>query len=229
MMGRYRKAQEGNKSRFYFLLSVILIFVLVKWGFPFFIRIIAGNGVTVNKNVDDIIPPQPPILSPLPEATNEANIIIEGYTEPGASLELNINDVLSKTDTAKENGSFRFETIIRNGANRIQVRAVDSANNASLSEVKIVELDNEPVTLTVTSPKDGTEFLGKNSQSMEITGKVNKPNSQVLANNSFVEVDRDGTFIHKYGLDAGDNEIKVVAVDKAGNKDEVLLKVIYTP
>lgn len=229
MMGRYRRSQEGNRSRFYFLLSIVFVFVVIKWGFPFFIRIIAGDGVAINKTEEDIIPPQMPMLTPLPEATNEAMIIVEGYTEAGAKLELNINDVLSKTDTAKEDGSFRIEASIQNGQNRVQVRAVDLANNASMSEVKLVTLDKEPVVLTISSPKDGTEFIGKNSQVVDITGKTNKQSTQVLANNSFVDVGRDGTFTYKYSLNAGENEIKLVASDKAGNKDEKTIKLTYSP
>lgn len=228
-MGRYRRSQEGNRSRFYFLLSIVFVFVTIKWGFPFFIRIIAGEGVAINKTEEDIIPPQMPILAPLPEATNGGTIIVEGYTEGGAKVELNINDVLSKTDTAKEDGSFRFEASIQNGANRVQVRAVDGANNASMSEVKLVSLDKEPVMLTVSSPKDGTEFIGKNSQTVDITGKINKQNTQVLANNSFVDVARDGSFTYKYLLNPGENEVKLVASDKAGNKDEKIIKLIYSP
>ncbi len=202
---------------------------MVKWGFPLFIKIIAGNGVEVKRTEEDIIPPQTPILSALPEATNGAEIIIEGYTEGGANIELNVNDVLNKTDTAKDDGFFSLTASLQNGSNRIQVRAVDAANNASLSEIKLVNLDNEPVVLTIVSPKDGTEYIGKNSQAVEINGKVNKSNTQVLANNSFVDVARDGTFTHRLQLSNGDNNIKIVASDKAGNKDEVNLRLIYSP
>lgn len=229
MMGRYRRSQVGNRSRFYFLLSIVFIFVVIKWGFPLFIKIIAGDGVEVKRTEEDIIPPQSPILSALPEATNGGEIIVEGYTEGGASLELNVNDVLNKTDKAKEDGFFSLVATLQNGSNRIQLRAIDGANNASLSEIKLVNLDKEPVVLIITSPKDGTEYIGKNSQAVEINGKVNKPNTQVLANNSFVDVSRDGTFTHKLQLSNGDNSIKIVASDKAGNKDEVELKLTYSP
>lgn len=229
MMGRYRRSQEGNRSRFYFLLSIVFIFVVVKWGFPLFIKIIAGEGVVVKNTEEDIIPPQVPMLSALQEATNEAEIIIEGYTEGGANIELNVNDVLNKTDKAKDDGFFSLVANLQNGVNRIQVRAVDGSNNASLSEVKLVNLDKEPLTLSITTPKDGTEYIGKNSQAVEIIGKVSKPNTQVLANNSFVDVARDGSFTHKLQLTNGDNKIKIVASDKAGNKDEVELKLIYSP
>lgn len=229
MVGRYRRSQEGNRSRFYFLLSIVFIFVVVKWGFPLFIRIIAGDGAIVKNTEVDVIPPQSPILSALPEATNGGEIIVEGYTEGGANLELNVNDVLNKTDKAKDDGFFSLVATLQTGTNRVQIRAVDSANNASLSEIKLVNLDKEPLTLTVTSPKDGTEYIGKNSQAVEINGKVNKPNTQVLANNSFVDVARDGSFTHKLQLSNGDNTIKIVASDKAGNKDELDLKLIYSP
>ncbi len=229
MSGRYRRAQEGNRSRFYFLLSAIFIFVIIKWGFPLFLKIIAGNAIDKTQQEVDIIPPQTPLLSALPEATNEAEIMVEGYTEASAKLELTVNDVLTKTDTAKEDGSFLLSATIQTGNNRIQVRAVDTANNASLSEVKIVTLDKEPVTLTISSPKDGTEYIGKNSQSVEITGKVSKANVEVIANNSFVSVNRDGTFVHKLLLSQGENNIEIIASDKAGNTDKQTLKLTYSP
>jgi len=229
MVGRYRRSQEGNRSRFYFLLSIVFIFVVVKWGFPLFIKIIAGDGAQVKRTDEDVIPPQAPMLSALPEATNGAELTIEGYTEGGVNIELNVNDVLNKTDKSKDDGFFSLSASLQNGTNRIQIRAIDGANNASLSEVKLINLDKEPLTLSITSPKDGTEYIGKNSQAIEINGKVNKSNTQVLANNSFVDVARDGTFTHKLQLTNGDNNIKIIASDKAGNKDEVDLKLIYSP
>lgn len=228
-MGRYRKSQEGGKSRFYLLLSVVFIFVMVKWGFPLFIKIIAGKGVQVSNKTEDIIPPQPPIISALPEATNSAEIAVEGFTEQDAQIELMVNDTLNKTDKAKPDGSFSFLGGLSTGSNRLQIRAVDAAGNASLSEVKIVIFDKEPISLSITSPKDGSEFIGKNSQSIEIVGKTNKQNAQVIANNSFVDVNRDGTFVHRLLLANGDNTIKIVASDKAGNVAEETIKVVFTP
>lgn len=229
MVGRYRKSQEGNKSRFYILLSVVFIFAVIKWGFPLFVRVIAGNGATINKTETDIIPPQPPTLSAIPEATNEAAMTIEGYTEPNAQLELMVNDTLNKADKALEDGSFSLMATLVNGTNRVQVRAADTAGNSSLSEIKLVTVDREPIILTVTSPKDGTEYIGKNSQSIEITGKTSKANAQIMANNSFVDVNKDGTFIQRIQLNNGENIIKIVASDKAGNIDEQTIKVNFTP
>ncbi len=229
MVGRYRRSQEGGKSRYYFFLSIIFIFVMIKWGFPLFIKVIAGKGVQISNKIEDIIPPQPPMLSAVPEATNSANIVIEGYTEQGADVELMVNDTLNQKDKAKDDGSFSFNATLSNGANRVQIRAVDSANNSSLSEVKMVTVDKEPLVLNVTSPKDGSEYIGKNSQSVEIVGKVSKASSQLIANSSFVDVGRDGNFSHKFLLSAGENTIKLVASDKAGNTAEKIIKVVYSP
>ncbi len=229
MIGRYRRSQEGGKSRYYFFLSIIFIFVMIKWGFPLFIKVIAGKGVQVSNKAEDIIPPQPPMLSAVPEATNSASILVEGYTEQGADVELMVNDTLNQKDKAKEDGSFSFNAALNSGANRVQVRAVDSANNSSLSEVKIVTVDKEPLVLSISSPKDSSEYIGKNNQSIDIVGKISKSSSQLVANSSFVDVGRDGTFVHKLLLTAGENTIKLVASDKAGNTDEKTIKVVYSP
>lgn len=229
MIGRYRRSQQKGKSGFYIFLSLVLIIVMIKWGFPLFVKVIAGKGAEVSRDIADIIPPQSPILSALPEATNEATIAVDGFTENGAKLELMINDTLNKVGTANPDGSFSFQPILVNGSNRVQVRAIDAANNSSLSEIKIVVVDKEPVVLTVTSPKDGTEYIGKNSQSIEISGKVSKSGAMVVANGSFVDVNKDGTFLHRLLLQNGNNSIKIVASDKAGNTDEKTIPVTYTP
>ncbi len=229
MAGAYRTKQIKSRSRFYILLSVVFVFVLFKWGIPFFVNAIAGTGVS-RQNVDqDVIPPQAPIISALPEATNSSSILIEGFTEPNASLDVLINDKISVTDKAKEDGSFSVTATLDTGSNRVQVRATDEAGNISHSEVKIVIYDDKPIELTILSPKDGTEFFGKNSQIIDIKGGVSKADTQVIINNSFVIVEKDSTFTHRFQLQNGENTIKIVASDRAGNTAEKILTLIYTP
>lgn len=229
MAGRYRNSQEKNRSRFYILLSVILVFVLFKWGIPVFVNLVAGTGSIVQNQDKDVIPPQAPILSALPEATNSASLLIEGYTEANASLDILINDKISLTDKAKEDGTFATIATLAMGSNRVQVRAADEAGNISISEVKIVLFDSKPIEVTIISPTDGTEFFGRNSQIVDIRGEVNKPEAQVIINSSFVLVGKDGSFTHRFQLQNGSNEIKVVASDKAGNTAEKIFTLIYTP
>lgn len=229
MAGRYRNSQEKTRSRFYILMSIVLVFVLIKWGIPTFVNLVAGTG-SIRQNQDkDIIPPQAPILSAMPEATNSAFLLVEGYTEANASLDILVNDKISLTDKAKSDGSFATIATLELGSNRVQVRAVDEAGNTNISEVKIVLLDSKPIEVVIISPTDGTEFFGKNSQIVDIRGEVSKPEAQVIINNSFVLVGKDGTFTHRFQLQNGNNEIKTVASDKAGNTTEKIITLVYTP
>jgi len=203
--------------------------VLIKWGIPFFISAVAGTGATRQSTIKDVIPPQPPILSALPEATNSSSLLIEGYTEANAALDFLVNDRISITDKAKEDGSFSAIVTLDNDSNRVQVRASDEAQNISVSEVEIVKFDSTPIEITITSPKDGTEFFGKNNQVIDIKGEVNKSDSQVIINTSFVVIEKSGSFVHRIQLQNGTNEIKVVASDRAGNSAEKTFTLIYTP
>lgn len=229
MIGRYRASKEKSRSRFYILLSIVFVIVLFKWGIPYFVNFIAGNGAPRQEAQNDTIPPQAPILAALPEATNSSSLVIEGYTEPNSALDILINDSINVTDTAKEDGSFSSVARLAVGSNRVQVRAADAAGNQSVSEVKIVVYDSTPIDLTISSPKDGTEYFGKNNQVIDIKGSVSKANSQVVINNSFVVVNNDGSFDHKYQLTNGNNEIKIVASDSAGNTAEETITIVYTP
>ena len=229
MAGRYKQSQNKSRSRFYILLSVIFVIVMYKWGIPLFMNLVAGNGAQRINTESDIIPPQTPIISALPDATNSARIVIEGYTEAGATVELLLNDQSNKMLTADEKGSFTFDALLIAGQNRIQLRAKDAKGNESMSGVTLVEMDSKPIELTVTSPKDGSEYFGKNNQVIDIKGEVDKAGSQVLINNSFVQVDRSGSFVSRYSLTGGENTIVILASDKAGNLAQKTIKFTYTP
>lgn len=202
---------------------------MAKWGVPYFMSVVAGNGGAKAAAVKDIIPPQIPILSALPEATNSSAIVVEGYTEAKAAIDFLVDDKIFVTDKAADDGSFAIRVGLNSGQNRIQVRAADEAGNMSTSVIKIVTYDDKPIILTILSPKEGSEYFGKNSQVVEIKGEVNKPDSQVTVNNSFVTLDNSGGFVHKFQLSGGENEIKAVATDKAQNTTEQVIKIIYTP
>ena len=229
MSGRYKRSQNNSRSRFYLLLSVVFVVVMFKWGLPLFMDLVAGNGAQRINESKDIIPPQSPIISALPEATNSARVVIEGFTEKGAQIELLVNDMVEKISVAGETGAFVFESILISGQNRVQLRAKDEAGNESMSEVSLVTFDNKPIELVISSPKDGSEYFGKTNQVIDILGEIDKPNGQVTINNSFVHIDKTGAFTHRFVLSGGVNVIKVVASDKAGNFVEKTFNLVYTP
>ena len=109
------------------------------------------------------------------------------------------------------------------------VKATDSAGNSSQSDARLINYDNKPVELTIDSPKDGNQYFGSNSQTIDIVGTVSKPDSNVTVNGSFVFVGKDGSFDQRFQLSNGDNNLKVIAVDTAGNTVEKDLKVVFIP
>jgi bacillopeptidase F len=229
MSGRYKQSQNKSRSRFYIFLSVVFVAVMIKWGIPLFMNIVAGSGGQKINTNKDIIPPQTPIISALPDATNSARFVVDGFTESGANVELLLNDQVDKLVKANSSGSFTFDSLLISGQNRIQLRAKDESGNESMSELTLITLDTKPIELTVASPKDGSEYFGKNNQVIDIKGEVDKTGSQVLINNSFVQVDRNGVFVHRFMLANGENMIKIVASDIAGNTTNKTLRLIYIP
>ena len=230
MTGNYRSSNTKNKSRFYLLLSVIFVFVMFKWGLPFFINIISGpEKIAEEAAYDDGLPPQVPALSALPEATNSGQLKVEGYTEAEATVELYLNDVLSETKTVDTDGYFIFNPKLTEETTRIYVKARDKKNLMSQSPVSVVILDKKPVKLTLLTPKDGNEYFGSNSQTIDVSGNVSKFEATVLVNDSYAMVDKTGNFTQRIMLGNGENKIRIKAVDKAGNVSELSLTVNFVP
>ncbi len=229
MPGRYIRSQSKNKSRFYILLSIVFIIIIAKWGVPMFMNVVAGNVAVVKTKEKDIFPPQTPTISALPESTNSASFEVDGYTEKAVQVELLLNDQTDKVSTADATGAFSFNSNLKFGQNRIQLRATDASGHQSLSDVSLVNYDNKPINLIVSSPADGGEYFGKLNQIIDIKGSIDKPGGQVTINNSFVQVEHDGSFIHSFTLSGGENDLTIVASDKAGNQDQKTIKLTYTP
>lgn len=228
--GKYRDTKEKNRSRFYILLSVVFLAVLIKWGVPAFINYISGPSVKKNDTpYTDVVPPQIPQLSAVPDATNSASFVVQGYTEKNVDVELYINDALVDTKKSDDSGAFTLDGKLDVGQNRMLVKARDAAGNTSQSDARLITYDNKPVDLTIDSPKDGNQYYGSNSQTIDVVGSVSKPDSTVTVNGSFVFVGKDGKFDQRYQLSNGDNNIKVIAVDTAGNTSEKDFKVIFVP
>ena len=227
---RSYKTRAGQKrSRYYLIFSLILALVLLKWGFPLVVEIIGrtGGSSSVSTVEEDFLPPQPPVLDALPEATNSGRLKIEGYTEPGAKLSVWLSGGLEATDTADEEGSFSIWVELDEGENEIVVKAKDEAENESFSVTKVVEWDKEPLEMSVDNPQEGSEYFGQQNQTIEVKGTVNKDKARVTINGLYTNVDGEGVFSHALRLSEGENTIEVVATDPAGNINTISLKIRY--
>jgi len=224
----YKARAEQRRSRYYSILFLILALVLLKWGFPLVVEIIGRTGGSSVSTVgEDFLPPQPPVLAALPEATNSGKLKVEGYTEPGAKLSVWLSGGLEATDTADKEGGFAIWVELDEGENEIVVKAKDEADNESFSATKMVEWDKEPLEMSVDNPQEGSEYFGQQNQTVEVKGTVNKIEARVTINGLYTNVDGEGVFSHALRLSEGDNTIEVVATDPAGNTSTISLNVRY--
>jgi bacillopeptidase F len=227
--GGYRKRRKKSLSRVYLLLLLIFSFVVFKWGFSFLIEVIGktGGNSTQTTELNDTVAPQTPVISALPEATNSAQIKIEGYTEADAEVEYLVNSRKVISEQTDESGFYKAVLDLEDGENLIQVTARDQAGNESSSEPVKVVYDFKTPEIKIVSPTDGQEFFGVQKQNISVYGEVSEADANLKINNTFVRLDNNGLFDQQVRLNEGENEIKLVATDMAGNLSEVVLKVSY--
>ncbi len=194
-----------------------------------FVDLITPNGEEgVLETGRDNLPPPPPQLDPLPEATNSASLAISGQAEAGAELVLFQNGEEKEKTKVNEEGDFIFSQVeLEEGENIFLARAYDEAGNESQASLaQTVIFDKEPPALEIESPGDGQTI--NDNKEIIIKGKTEKE-AVVTVNERQVIVGLEGNFEADYFLTEGDNEIIVVAKDKAGNKTEKTIKVKYQP
>lgn len=224
---RYSSRSKKNKSKLYFFLSIVLVIVLAKWGVPFFVNLIAGpteskGGLMAG---EDTVPPQMPVLSALPEATNSAQLTVGGYSEAKVEISVWRNGNVVASGQSDDQGNFRIDIRLTDGENTINVRATDEKGNESESAVKKVVFDNSEIVISIETPTDGGEIFGKTNQNLTVSGVVSRVEANVSVNGSFARVDANGNFSVVIRLNEGDNEIVIKAVDKAGNTAERRIRV----
>lgn len=237
--GRQSSVAAGRKGKGWrFLLIVVLLGGLLWAASRYGFSLLAGldnlweglNGGESSKElISDNIPPSPPQIAPLPEATNSASLDILGSAEAGSTLDLFLNGAEVKKVLVGDKGRFRLGSIkLTEGENNIFAKAVDEAGNESQESIRqTIIYDKEPPTLEIESPKDGKSFFGDQKE-IDIRGKTEK-DAIVNINERKVIVNLDGSFDSVYSLSEGPNEISIVASDKAGNKTQKSLKVYYQP
>ncbi|PJE67723.1 hypothetical protein COU95_00810 [Candidatus Shapirobacteria bacterium CG10_big_fil_rev_8_21_14_0_10_40_9] len=215
-------------------LTILFILGIIFLGIPTLVKIavffseIKSSSVPVEQS--DILPPAPPKINPLPEATNIGTIPISGFAEAGSTVEVFLNNSSYKKVVASEDGTFLVDSLLlTEGQNEIYTIAQDQAGNRSQpSETIIILFDKAPPTLEISQPQDGANFLGEKQRKIQISGKT-EPGVSLTLNDHLQILDKDGNFSQTYALSEGENVFKFVATDLAGNKTEKEIKVTFAP
>lgn len=193
--------------------SVVFLILFVLYGFPAVLNFSGSLGSRFSKKT---AVSQNPGLTPLTprfsqdfEATKSAHISIHGVADNKISLEIFQNDQSQGLITAKDDGSFSIDVDLNRGNNIFIAQAVsDSGQKSPKSEPYAVSYLTSGPKLEINSPKDGENSL---------TGKTD-PAVTVTVNDHFVVVASDGSFSYQLNLSPGENKIKIVASDRAGNQ-----------
>lgn len=231
---RLQKVEEKRSLRqaiFFFILTILLILAVFFLGIPLVVKLAIFLGEKRSpsqyKESTQLIPPTQPRLQPFPQATNSAILTLTGFAPAGIKVKVFLNEVLLKEITADKNGEFMFRNLnLAEGDNKIKVISFDNDKESEPYIAKIMYKKTPPA-LEVTSPKDNTLFFDEEKE-IAVEGKT-EPGVSVSVNQHLAIVDTEGNFEIKITLAEGENQIKIVAQDEAGNQAEIEKKVTYTP
>lgn len=230
-----REEKRNLKKAFLFgFLTIGLVLLLVFFGIPSLIRIAVFLADIKNTNAPieqtDTLPPTVPRFNSLPEYVKDASFNLSGLVEPGSTVEIFLNGSATGAIVSTAEGTFNFSNLVLNQEkNEIYAIATDEAGNKSQSSSKItVFWDNIPPKLEVLEPQEGTNFSGEKKRKIKISGQTEE-NVSLTINERLIILDSGGNFSADFILSDGENIIKVVASDQAGNQTEKEIKIIFSP
>lgn len=159
----------------------------------------------------------------LPIATSSAHIVISGNISGYDTIVFYINNNKVKETQVDSSGVFSEEIgELNKGDNEIYILA-KSKNDAKKSPTYRVSYQADKPKLEIKEPKDNST-TSKNE--IKVVGQTDK-DIEVKIDDLPVVVDSAGNFQTTVKLKDGENKIKVVATDTAGNKEEKTLTVKY--
>ena len=171
----------------------------------------------------------PPILSPLPSATNSSQIKLFGFSQKETTIEIFLNEESQGKFETDDQGQFESEITLKEGENEIYAVAQDLLGHYSpQSERWRVVLDEVPPELVIEIPTEGEKFYQEKSRLVEIKGQV-EPEALVYLNDHLLIVDKKGRFSTQLKLSEGENLLRFLAQDQAGNQTKKEIKVFYQP
>ncbi len=223
-----RKHYEKN-ILFIFIGIVIVLIIFFLYGIPFLINFSIFIGSVKNsddkytvKNDSQYI--APPVLDPLPNATNKERITISGSAIPKQTIKLYINGKYADKAIVDNDRTFVFKNVLlEEGDNNIMSKSIDLSKESDYSQNIHIAYKNKPPDLEIIKPYD-QQIISEGGNHISVEGKTNA-DALVTVNNYQTIVDNSGKFSYLLNLQKGDNKIKVTATDEAGNQTSKELSV----
>lgn len=208
------------------LVVFLLVFGLrILVGFSLLVDRIRGNAPPQQSQGQELI--LPPILDPLPEATNSASLTITGKSDPGLKIVLYIDEEEATTLPVQSDGTFSLTKKLAEGDHTVSAKAKNDKDAVSdLSNVVTVTIKRSKPELTITNPNEGARIVG-DSNTLVVKGNTASDNT-VTVNDRLAVVSNDGSFTYTYSLSEGENTLRIVAADPAGNEESEDRRVTYS-
>jgi bacillopeptidase F len=217
-----------RQTLIFVMAAVVLVLIFIFVILPLFIRFINGVLNTNPITEDDSVMLQPPVLSAPVDATNSAQLKIDGFDSPEHEIVVVLNGQEHTRVQTSEDGSFSADVTLTEGENSLSAYSLDLEENESKAgENFTIMLDTEKPTLTVTEPVEGAT-INSRDRLVTVAGTTDA-GSKVYVNDRVVFPAADGSFSTRHTLVDGKNELIIKSVDKAGNQIEQKITVEFTP
>lgn len=177
----------------------------------------AGNTASAHLSLTvDLVAPRIRIASPQNGSlTNLSLVTVSGFMEPGSRV------FICGTEARTDRDGFSGGCLLSEGENRLTATAVDAAGNSNSTTVT-VSLDTIPPRLEVLMPQDGFQTR---VPMVDVAGSM-ETGADVYVNGRQVVVSEPGAFRTTIALAEEVNAVAVDAVDRAGNHNVTVKKVI---
>lgn len=236
-MGRRSRLSRKyeTKSKQNLILSIlgiaVVLFILFRYGIPFlsdtsfFVGQITNKDSKTTKKSDNTTFVSSPNLDSIPSTTNTKSIKVTGTAVSGLTIELYLNGSKNSITKVDKNGNFEFSVDLSEGENIIKARSLSGDSKSDFSNSQTITYKKSNPNLSIDFPHDGDNLSGGNQTT--VSGKTDPQNS-VTVNGFLAIIDSSGNWSYGLTLTNGSNEIKVDALDQAGNKTEKTIHVNYS-
>ncbi|MBI2617027.1 hypothetical protein HYW55_02780 [Candidatus Gottesmanbacteria bacterium] len=228
---RVQEKRLVRKLIFAVTLTVIFSVLVVFAGLPLLANVIVfTSSFQSNKSPTEEKEPSylfPPVLDPLPEATNSGILVVSGYGQKDTEIIIFVNDKKISEIKTDENGAFSAEKVrLSEGDNTITAKVMKDEKESSPSNALTVVYKKSAPKLEIQTPAQDQRIISDSNQ-LEIVGET-EPGNKVTVNDRFVIVNSVGKFTFTVTLSNGENTFKIEATDPAGNKTTEERKVTYS-
>jgi hypothetical protein len=205
------------------LLGILFVAVILPNAVRFFFSILDKQ---TDLTQDSRLPPQTPIIATPTKFTNQSILNITGFAQPDTLIILTLDNIQQAETTSDYQGGFEIQSKLNQGENMLGLYSVDDKKNESTVLRYTVILDNTQPQIKIGSPENGSKFELRDNQTITVEGET-EPHSKVLINNRLSIANSEGYFSQRYYLSEGENAIKIVVTDPAGNVAETELTVFF--